>query len=447
MDKAAETEQDVQVFDPQLLPETIEESLPDEIFVVGKKASELDAIFQSQSDAITAEPTKKFVRHVHYGLVECDTELQRIPLDALSLGLKVRACDDDPTELDEAFIFSLLLATGTLSRSTIDVGADCTVDPQVVLDEAEAQTLNVRLMLPNAPTTIESVEAYIERLERYSVLWLSNPHASYSLTPLDGYLEYKFAVAVGHTPKDITNNQEMKLLFTDEVPLEVMDHIKARLDVVIQKELGGDEFFVAEMQKLGGAIQLKESEMRAARVKMLEDELDSRVPVPNLVRATKEMTGLSLVDACGFIYELKNAVHTVLDKYLPKADGEEGDEYAPSLAQKEFAKNLVGTLASGFGSPEALVEAWESLRNKSQLNKLVDIDRGVVEPSDAALRAAETLGVEGKVAALAAAEFVGIIGSVLKVGGAISEIGLERPKPVPEPVAAGAGSNVIIAVG
>ena len=226
-----------------------------------------------------------------------------------------------------------------------------------------------------------------------------------------------------------------------------MDHIKARLDVVIQKELGGDEFFVAEMQKLGGAIQLKESEMRAARVKMLEDELDSRVPVPNLVRATKEMTGLSLVDACGFIYELKNAVHTVLDKYLPKVDGEEGDEYAPSLAQKEFAKNLVGTLASGFGSPEALVEAWESLRNKSQLNKLVDIDRGVVEPSDGALRAAEALGVDGKVAALAAAEFVGIIGSVLKVGGAISEIGLERPKPVPEPLASGAGSNVIIAVG
>ena len=265
-------------------------------------------------------------------MVECDTELQRIPLDALSLGLKVRASDVDPTELDEAFIFSLLLATGTLSRSTIDVGADCTVDPQVVLDEAEAQTLNVRLMLPNAPTTIESVEAYIERLERYSVLWLSNSHAGYSLTPLDGYLEYKFAVAVGHTPKDITNNQEMKLLFTDEVPLEVMDHIKARLDVVIQKELGGDEFFVAEMQKLGGAIQLKESEMRAARVKMLEDELDSRVPVPNLVRATKEMTGLSLVDACGFIYELKNAVLTVLDKDLPDVYVDEGADYSSHLA-------------------------------------------------------------------------------------------------------------------
>lgn len=446
MEEALGNEPGIQVIDPQD-PESKTESLPEQVFVVGKKASELDAIFQGQSDAVTADPSKKFVRHVHYALVECDTELQRIPLDALTLGLKVRASDDDPSELHEFFIFSLLLATGTLSRSTIDVGADCTVDPQVVLDEAETQSLNVRLMLPNNPSTIESVETYIDRLERYSALWLANSHASFSLTPLDGYLEYKFAVAIGHTPKDITNNHEMKLLFTDEVPLEVMDHIKARLDVVIQRELGGDEFFVAEMQKLGGAIQLKEAEMRAARSRMLEEELDSRVPVPNLVRATKVMTGLSLVDACGFIYELKNAVHTVLDKYLPKVEGEGGDEYTSSAAQKEFAKNLIATLASGFGSPEALVAAWESLRTKSQLNQLVDIDRGVAAPSEGALRAAQTLGVDGKVAALAAAEFVGIIGSVLKVGGAITDIGLERPKPVPEPASANAVSSNIIAVG
>lgn len=435
----------VQVVDPQL-SETADESLPEQVFVVGRKASELDAIFQSQSEAIAADPTKKYVRHVHYALVECDTELQRIPLDALTLGLRVRASDDDPAELHEFFIFSLLLATGTLSRSTIDVSADCTVDPQVVLEEAEAQSLNVRLMLPSDPSTIESVEAYIERLERYSVLWLGNKHASFSLTPLDGYIEYKFAVALAHTPKDITNNHEMKLLFTDEVPLEVMDHIKARLDVVIQEELGGDEFFVAEIQKLGGAIQLKESEMRAARIRMLEEELDSRVPVPNLVRATKVMTGLSLVDACGLVYELKNAVHTVLDKYLPKAEGEGGDEYTSSVAQKDFAKNLIGALASGFGSPESLVQAWENLRTKSQLNQLVDLDRDVAMPNESALRMAETLGVDGKVAALAMAEFVGIIGSILKVGGAIDEIGLERPEPVPEPQSSPAESSIIIAV-
>ncbi|HDS1721515.1 hypothetical protein NPS53_08400 [Pseudomonas putida] len=445
MHETVGNEPGVQVVEPQH-PETDVENLPEQVFVVGKKASELDAIFQSQSEAISADPTKKYVRHVHYALVECDTELQRIPLDALTLGLKVRASDDEPAELHEFFIFSLLLATGTLSRSTIDVGPDCTVDPQVVLEEAEAQSLNVRLMLPSDSSTVEAVECYIERLERYSVLWLSNKHASFSLTPLDGYLEYKFAVALGHTPQNITSNHEMKLLFTDEVPLEVMDHIKARLDVVIQEELGGDEFFVAEMQKLGGAIQLKESEMRAARIRMLEEELDARVPVPNLVRATKVMTGLSLVDACGLVYELKNAVHTVLDKYLPKAEGEAGDEYTSSVAQKDFAKNLIGALASGFGSPEALVGAWESLRTKSQLNQLVDLDRDVAAPSASALRVAETLGVDGKVAALATAEFVGIIGSILKVGGAISEIGLERPVPVPEPEASPAENNIIIAV-
>ena len=59
---------------------------------------------------------------------------------------------------------------------------------------------------------------------------------------------------------------------------------------------------------------------------------------------------------------------------------------------------------------------------------------------------AETLGVDGKVAALATAEFVGIIGSILKVGGAIDEIGLERPEPVPEPQSSPAESNIIIAV-
>lgn len=439
-------ENGVQVVDPQL-PDGAAETPPEQFFVVGKKASELDAIFQDQSDAITADPSTKFVRHVHYAMVECDTELQRIPLDALTLGLQVRASEDDPSELHEFFVFSLLLATGTLSRSTIDVGPDCTVDPQVVLDEAEAQSLNVRLMLPSNPNTVESVEGYIERLERYSVLWLSNAHASFSLTPLDGYLEYKFAVAVGHTPKDITNNHEMKQLFTDEVPLEVMDHIKARLDVVIEQELGGDNFFIAEMQKLGGAIQLKEFEMRQARARMLEEELDARVPVPNLIRATKVMTGLSLVDACGLVYELKNAVHSVLDKYLPKADGEEGDEYTPSVAQKKFAQNLVSALSSGFGGSDALIGAWEGLRNSAQLNKTVDLDRGVVEPSAGALRASETLGVDGKVAALAAAEFVGFIGSILKVGGAISEIGLERPKPVPEPKATDALGSNIIAVG
>lgn len=435
----------VQVVDPQE-PDT-DVKTPEQTFVVGKSASELDMVFQGQSDAIKADATTKFARTVHYAQVECDTELQRIPLDALSLGLKARPSEDDPDVLHDDFIFSLLLATGTLSRTTIDIGPDCTIDPSVVLQEAEAQGLNVRLMLPVDSSTIESVEAYVERLERYASIWLTSSSGNFSLTPLDGYLEYKFSVAMGHTPKEITNNHEMKLLFTDEVPLEVMDYIKARLDLVIERELGGDEYFKAEVQKLGGALKLKEAELRAARRKMLEEELDARTPVPNLIRATSALTGLGLADAAGMIYELKNGVHAVLDKYLPKAVDENGEEFTPSKAQMAFAQNLIAALASGYGGTDQLVAAWDQLSSTSQLKQLVDLDRGVVAPSSAASRAAASIGVDSKVAALAGAEFVGILGSIVKAGGAISEIGLERPMPVAEPRPATSANDNIIAVG
>ena len=433
------------VVDPlQPVPELADEE--EVIFVVGKKASELDAVFQLQSEAIKSDPSMKFVRNVHYALVECDKELQRIPLDAFALGLKVQACADDPGALSEDFIFSLLLATGTLNRTTIDVGADCTADPLVVLQEAEAQGLGVRLMLPENAMTIESVAEYIERLERYSELWINMGSGNFSLTPLDGYLEYKFALAVGHQPKEITSNAEMKLLFTDTVPLEVMDHIKARLDVVIERELGGADYFEGEIQKMAGALHLKETELREARFKMLEEELDSRTPVPNLIRATSKMTGLSIPDAAGMIYELKNSVHAVLDKYLPKVEGEDVTEYTPSKAQLAFAESLVASLAAGFGGLNGLVAAWDSMSTKSQLKHVIDLDRGAIEPAAGAQLAAAQMGVEGKVAALAVAEFTGMLGSILRAGGAISEIGLERPKPVAEPQPTNA-SGIIIAVG
>lgn len=437
--------------DPQDPAQAIENK-PEPSFVVGKKASELDAIFQKQSEAIKADPALKFSRHVHYAQVQCDTGLQRIPLDALSLGLEVKACDDVPGELDENFIFSLLLATGTLSKTTIDVGPDCNVDPQVVLQEAEAQGLNVRLILPADATTVESVAGYVERLERYAALWINQSSGNFSLTPLDGYLEYKFSSALGHKPKEITTNEEMKNLFTDEVPLEVMDFIKGRLDAVIEAELGGDQFFVDEVQKLGGALRLKEAEQRDARRRMLEEELDARTPVPNLIRVTSTMTGLSISDAAGMIYELKNSVHNILDKYLPKAESEgpedakASNDYTPSKAQYQFAQNIVAALASGFGGKDQLRGAWDAMAQKTQLKQVIDLDRGSVEPTEAAKRASETIGVEPKVVALAVAEFAAFFGAILQAGGAISEIGLERPKPVAEPVSP-VQSGTIIAVG
>ncbi|MFL1449361.1 hypothetical protein ACI77O_13270 [Pseudomonas tritici] len=435
----------VQTVDPQE-PVAADVGQPEPQFVVGKTASELGVVFKSQSNAISADPSLKFVRNVHYTQVECDIELQFIPLDALSLGLTVKADASDPSALCEHFIFSLLLATGTLNRAFIDVGPDCDVDPQIVLEEAEAHGLNVRLMLPESPTTIDSVRAYVERLEAYSVLWLAMGSGNFSLTPLDGYLEYKFSVAVGHTPKEITTNLEMKMLFTDDVPMEVMDFIKDRLDVVIDRVLGGDEYFVGEVKKLAGALALKDAELREARIRMLEEELDARTPVPNLIRSASKMSGLSIVDAAGMIYELKNSIHAVLDKYLPKGEGEDATAFTPSAAQMEFAKNLVGVLGSAFGGQDGLIAAWNGLSEKTQLSKVIDLDRGAVEPSEAAKLAADTLGVDGKVAALAMAEFTGIFGSILRAGGAISEIGLEKPKPVNEPTPP-APSGLIIAVG
>lgn len=408
--------------------------------VSGKAASELDEIFEKQSQAIKASPGLKFDRDVSYVLVECDTELKRIPLDAKSIGLAVKASPDDAGALDESFIFSLLLVTGTLNQCTIDVPSDSSVEPSLVLEEAEAQGLNVRLLLPERAESVEDVARYAEQLTTYSTLWLTMQSGTFSLAPLDGYLEYKFASALGHKPDQITSNPEMQALFTDTLSVEAMDFIKGQLDDVFERELGGDQYFLDQVSKVGAAIHLKQVELREARRAMLEQELDARTPVPNLIRATAQMTGLSIPDAAGMIYEIKNSIHTVLDKYLPKVEGE-GDHDA-GAAQVQFAENISSALAAAFGGKENLVAAWDSLSTRTQLKQTVDLDRGNAEPSDAAKRAATHLELSPKVAALAAAEFTGLIGTVLQAGKTIDKIGLERPVQIVEP-----SQSNIIAIG
>lgn len=408
--------------------------------IIGKSASELEAIFEQQSQAIKENPGLKFERTVSYALVSCDTELKRIPLDARSIGLAVKASSDDPASLDEDFVFSLLLATGTLSHSTIDVPADSDVDPQLVLEEAEAQGLNVRVMLPDNPVSIEAVKGYVELLESYATLWLSQSSGNFALSPLDGYLEYKFQLALGYQAQQITTNPEMQQLYTDTVSDEVMDFIKGRLDVVIEKELGGEDYFRDHVANIGAALHLKQKELRDARRRMLEEELDYRTPVPNLIRATSKLTGLSIADAAGMIYEIKNSIHTVLDKYLPKREGEAAD--TPGAAQTDFASGIVSVLSAALGGNQQLLSAWDSISRATQLNKCIDVDRGVAEPAESAKRAAVQLEVDPKVAALAGAELAAFLGSILKAGGAIETIGIEKPTPLSEP----AKSN-IIAVG
>ncbi|MBJ2215850.1 hypothetical protein JFT64_27845 [Pseudomonas carnis] len=398
--------------------------------IIGKKASELEAIFEQQSQAIKASPGLKFERSISYASVVCDKELERIPLDALSLGLAVAASEDDEGMLDERFVFSLLLAASTLHRTTIDVPADSVVDPQLVLEEAESHGLSVRVLLPDSPVSVDSVRGYVELLLRYTSLWLSQSSGNFSLSPLDGYLEYKFQIALGHQPEQTTTDPEMQAFFTDGLAPEAMDFIKEQLDAVIERDLGGPEYFQEQIAKMGAAMHLKQVELQEARRQMLEQELDQRTPVPNLIRVTSKLTGLSTVDAAGMIYELKNGIHAVLDKYLPPQEGEE--QFKAGRHQVTFAENIVSLLGSALGGHDHLLAAWDELSTSTQLKQTVDLDRGVTAPSEAAVRAAEHLTVSAKVTALAAGEFAALIGSILKTGKAIDEIGIERPKPVVE---------------
>lgn len=408
--------------------------------ILGKKASELDKIFEAQSNEINANPELKFERNVCYALVECDTELKRIPLNANSIGLKVKADPDMPGELDESFIFSLLLVTGTINHCTIDVPSGCTIKPEVVLSEAEAQGLNVRLLLPEEATSIELVRDYAETLCQYATLWIQMQSGSFSLAPVDGYMEYKFLRALGYEPKVITTNYEMQVLFSETLGPEAMDFIKERLDHVFERELGGDEFFKENMKFVGSAIHLKNTELRNARSKMLEQELDTRTPVPNLIRTVNELTGLGIVDSAGLVYEIKRSIHLVLDKYLP-ATKKENERDVPA-AQLAFAEQIGSLLTQACGGKENLLKVWDQISTASQLKQTIDLDRGVVAPSEAAERAAKGLNVDGKVVALAGAEFAGLFGSILRAGKVIDKIGLEKPKPVAEPK-----SSNIIAVG
>lgn len=407
--------------------------------VYGKKASELEAIFVKLREANNQTGAARVERDTHYVAVHCDEELQMIPSNAKSLGLVARAEDENPAELHESVIFSLLLATGSLNHCTLDVLPGSKIEPEAVLREAESHGLNVRLLLPENPEDPEALEQYCDLLEQYCTQWFSMNGSTFAVVPLDGYLEYKFMQAAGHQPKQITTNPEMQALFTDTISDTSMDYIKSRLDLVIERELGGEEYFKEQLAKVGGAVQLKQKELRDARWRMLEQELDSRTPVPNLIRSVSAMTGLALPDAAGMVYELKQGIHAVLDKYLPRSEDEKEDE--PAAVQIAFAEKIVGAFAAALGGEEELVGAWNQLSQTTQLAKVIDLDRGALEPSEGASRAAVAIGTEPKVAALAAGELAAMLGAVLKAGKAIDDIGLDRAQKITSPT-----SN-IIAVG
>lgn len=408
--------------------------------VAGKNASELEAIFNQQSELLRdpASNAQPFARTVQYVDVECDMTLTRVPLDAMAIGLRVKADAACPESLSDDFIFSLLLASGTTSSVFIEVPHDCTVDAARVLEEAESHGFQVRLTVPaNAQSITPEVEAFVSKIQAYGSLWLSSAQSNIRLAPIDGYLEYLLGRAAGHQPQQITTDEDMQVFYTDSMSEEVMEYVKRHIDDLITEHVGGPDELRAYIEMVGKAMHLKSMQFRQARVSMLEEELDLRTPIPNMIRTVSAMTGLSIPDAAGMLYELKRGFHEVLDKYLPaeldEAQTEKlGTEVRLERSEKQvqFAKSITNAFSSAFGGDDALKAAWQAIQQATQWDVRVDVDRGITEPSAAAHRVAETVGVSPKVAALAAGELSTFVTTVFEIGGLVPPTDPEPTKVV-----------------
>lgn len=282
------------------------------------------------------------------------------------------------------------------------------------------------------------------------------------VSPIDGYMEYLLYAELGYKPKVISTDEMMNMLYTDTMSEVVMDHVKACIEEVVIEVLGPD-FMKDLVVNTVKALHLKDLQFMEARANILEAELDTRTPFPNMIRILSETTGLRGADAAGLLFELKNAIHTVLDKYLPpdpvvepepkpgvatapsskamSADGvQQVDPRAKVLAedsskrvqatnskQADLARALCLMASSVAGGPEALKSVWASIESATQLDQRINLDRETTLPSLAACRVADAIGVAPKVAALAAGELATLIQVVLEAGGAI------EPPPPPAP--------------
>lgn len=447
--------------------EQVDESIPEEFrfkLVFNKKVSELRALFEEQHRQIREEGAEKPKRNVAYQSVICDEQLNQIPLDARSIGLLVQGDDQDPTMLSENFEFSLILAMGSSSPGTIDVPFDTTVDTREILYQAESAGFGVNLLPPVNATVINAeVEAYCDLIRDYGRISLHGQSCNIRVSPIDGYVEYLLYAELGYKPKVISTDEMMNMLYTDTMSEVVMDHVKACIEEVVIEVLGPD-FMNDLVVNTVKALHLKDLQFMEARASILEAELDTRTPFPNMIRILSETTGLRGADAAGLLFELKNAIHTVLDKYLPpdpvvepepepadatasgaeavSADGvqqvdpeskvpaeDSGKRVrAPNTKQADLARALCLMASSVAGGPEALKAVWASIESATQLDQRINLDRETTLPSLAAGRVADALGVAPKVAALAAGELASLVQVVLEAGGAI-----EPPPPPAAP--------------
>ncbi len=454
-----------------LSDDLVDESIPEEFrysVVFNKKVSELRAAFEEQSRLIREEGAEKPKRNVAYQAVICDEQLNHIPQDARSLGLLVQADELDPTMLSENFEFSLILAMGSSSPGTIDVPFDTSVDTREILYQAESAGFGVNLLPPaNAKIINAEVEAYCDLIRDYGRISLHGQSCNIRVSPIDGYVEYLLYAELGYKPKVISTDEMMNMLYTDTMSEVVMDHVKACIEEVVIEVLGPD-FMKDLVVNTVKALHLKDLQFMESRASILEAELDTRTPFPNMIRILAETTGLRGADAAGLLFELKNAIHTVLDKYLPpdpvveaepeavdstastaeamNADGvqqvdleatvpEDGSGKrvrAPNTKQADLARALCLIANSVAGGPEALKAVWASIESATQLDQRINLDRETTLPSLAAGRVADALGVAPKVAALAAGELATLVQVVLEAGGAIEPPAPPAPpKPIP----------------
>ncbi|MBM3105731.1 hypothetical protein IIE18_11320 [Pseudomonas sp. V1] len=410
---------------------------------VGMKVTDLEGIFLAQSSHLQASPDHVIKRDVSYFSVECDATLKRIPRDACHLGLRAQSHPDSPDQPSDDFTFSLILAAGSLNSVSIDIPFDCLVSPDELLMHAESSGFNINLLPPSCTTDVdESVDRYCEVLRTYGKMWLTSPQSNIRVAPIDGYLEYLFGVAAGHIPATISTDEMMNTLFTDGMPEAVMERVKVVIHEVIMEHFGNEGEFTAILEKVAKAIHLKQAQFRDSRARMLEEELDLRTPVPNLIRMVSKSTGLSVADSAGMLFELKHGIHTVLDKYLPPdVPAVEGQTAPPVNAQQA---NLARALCTAFGAAfgvESLADAWAGIESSLQVNERINLDHGTVQPGPAATRLAQAMGVEPKVAALATGEFLSMIRATLEAGSHVSPPPPPTPKPVPAP------ASGLIAVG
>lgn len=442
-----------------------DESIPEEYrytYVLNKKVSELRALAVEQNRLIREEGAEKFQKNVAYQAVVCDEQLNHIPLDARSIGLLVQADQNDPTMLSENFEFSLVLAMGgTTTAGTIDVPFNTTVDSLEILNQAESAGFSINLLPPaNASEVNGDIEAYCNLIREYGRISLASANSNARVSPIDGYLEYLLYAELGYKPAVISTDEMMNLLYTDAMSESVMNHVKDCIEDIVYEVLGPD-FKKVLLEQTVKALHLKNLQFQQARADILESELDTRTPIPNMIRIVAEITGLRVADSAGLLFELKNSIHTVLDKYLPpdppaeseadqevpesnlagaaqasneadpagSADGQSSGKRVrtPNAQQAALAKALCLMASSVAGGPEALKALWTSVEEATQLNDRINLDRGTTEPSPAAVRIAESVGVAPKVAALAAGELATFAQVILEAGGAI------EPPPPPAP--------------